>query len=462
MHVKIRYCFTLRIIALAVAMSAFTCGNCAAGASQDWDNTTAQKVWGLMQVWGTAKYNFAFFDQVPDLDWDTAVRTSIPRVLVADNKEEYYRRLNELTALLHDGHTLVIAPSLTNGENDNPPVEFQVVENTILLVRTGDTEEIHTQGIRAGMELVAVGDIPAREYLEQNALRYYPGSTTQNGEAFGMFLFLRGPKNSTIQLTLKDSAGHTRTVMLTRNSLDRTGTPFKLRIRDFSPLIESKMLGDRIAYLRLATFDFEQIVDDFNAELDKLDLDGLNGMILDLRYNLGGDDTNAYPIVSRLIDRPVIGSTWTTRKYLPAFASWGQPEETYQGDTVRIEPSTRRRYTGPLIVLTGPNTMSTSEDFLVPLDYSGRTILIGEATAGTTGNPVSVPLPGGAILRVCSKRDFYPDGGQFVGRGIEPDITVHPSVAGIRANRDEVLGKAIEVLGNWDQYKAMTAYEKSL
>ena len=38
--------------------------------------------------------------------------------------------------------------------------------------------------------------------------------------------------------------------------------------------------------------------------------------------------------------------------------------------------------------------MSTSEDFLVPLDYSGRALLIGEATAGTTGNLVSVPLPG--------------------------------------------------------------------
>ena len=104
--------------------------------------------------------------------------------------------------------------------------------------------------------------------------------------------------------------------------------------------------------------------------------------------------------------------------------------------------------------------MSTSEDFLVPLDYSGRALLIGETTAGTTGNPVNVRLPGGAILRVCSKRDSYPDGSQFVGRGIEPDITVHPTVAGIRANRDEVLEKAVEVFGNWDKYKAMTKYKK--
>lgn len=276
-----------------------------------------------------------------------------------------------------------------------------------------------------------------------------------------MFLLLNGPKNSTVKLTLKDTADRTRKVTLTRNSLNRDGTSFKHRIFDFSPLVESKMLDDDIAYFRLATFDVERIVEDFDIALDKLDLDEIHGMILDLRYNIGGDDTNAYPIVSRLVDRTVMGSRWSTREYRPAFASWGQPEESYQGDTLEIEPARGKRYTGPLVILTGPNTMSTSEDFLVPLDYSGRALLIGEATAGTTGNPVDVPLPGGAILKVCSKRDVYPDGAEFVGRGIEPDIVVHPSVAGIRANRDEALEKAIEVLGDWDQYKAMTAYKKA-
>jgi len=462
MHIKIGPIPAGGAIALAAAMSfAFPRTYCAAQASRDWDNTPAQKIWGLMKVWGNVKYNFAFFDQVPDLDWDAAIQAATPRVLASENSEEYHRRLGELTALLHDGHTIVLSPSLVNGENDNPPVELQVVEDAILLVRIGDTEEIRAQGIRAGMELIAVEGIPAREYLEQNALSYYSGSTPQNGEAFGMFLLLNGPKNSTVRLTLKHRDGQARTVTLTRNSLERNGTSFKYRIFDYSRLVELKMLHDRIAYFRLSTFDDERIVEEFYAELDKLDLDGLKGMIIDLRFNMGGDDTNAYPLISRLIDRPVLGSTWSTREYLPAFASWGQPERSYQGDTVRIEPSTQARYTEPLIVLTGPNTMSTSEDFLVPLDYSGRALLVGEATAGTTGNPVNFLLPGGAILRVCSKRDTYPDGSQFVGRGIEPDITVHPSVAGIRANRDEVLEKAIEVLDRWDHYEAMAEYERS-
>jgi carboxyl-terminal processing protease len=113
------------------------------------------------------------------------------------------------------------------------------------------------------------------------------------------------------------------------------------------------------------------------------------------------------------------------------------------------------------VILTAPNTLSTAEDFLVPLDYAGRALLVGEPTAGSTGDPVNVRLPGGAILRVRSKRDTYPDGRELVGRGIEPDIVVHPTVAGIRANRDEVLEKAIEVLGHWGRYAALAAYGKT-
>ena len=130
-----------------------------------------------------------------------------------------------------------------------------------------------------------------------------------------------------------------------------------------------------------------------------------------------------------------------------------EAETPLQGDTVQIEPAQGTRYSGPLVILTGPNTMSTSEDFIVPLDFSGRALLIGEPTAGTTGNPVNVLLPGGAVLRVCSLWSTYPDGREFVSRGIEPDIVVRPTLAGLRADRDEVLEKALEVLGNWDTHR---------
>jgi hypothetical protein len=89
--------------------------------------TENEMIWGLMQVWAETKFNFAYFDQVPDLEWDKEVQRSIPKVLSAKDRIEYYQILRELVARLDDGHTFVMPPEAIWGRYDNPPVEFQMV-----------------------------------------------------------------------------------------------------------------------------------------------------------------------------------------------------------------------------------------------------------------------------------------------------------------------------------------------
>jgi C-terminal processing protease CtpA/Prc len=63
-----------------------------------------------------------------------------------------------------------------------------------------------------------------------------------------------------------------------------------------------------------------------------------------------------------------------------------------------------------------------------------------------TGQPLVFPLPEGGLARVCTKRDTYPDGHEFVGVGVQPDRLVHPTLADFRAGRDPVLEAALEEL----------------
>jgi hypothetical protein len=100
-----------------------------------------QKLWGLMQVWSSAKYNFVYFDRVPDLDWDAEVQAAIPRIISANTTDDYYLILRELAAKLNDGHAMIMPPGAMNGQSDFPPVEFQMIENKIILARVGDNEE---------------------------------------------------------------------------------------------------------------------------------------------------------------------------------------------------------------------------------------------------------------------------------------------------------------------------------
>ena len=71
-------------------------------------------------------------------------------------------------------------------------------------------------------------------------------------------------------------------------------------------------------------------------------------------------------------------------------------------------------------MLIGPQTFSAAEDFLVSFDVLKRGVIVGEASGGSTGQPMFMSLPGGGQGRICVKRDTYPDGTAFVGKGIAP------------------------------------------
>jgi C-terminal processing protease CtpA/Prc len=111
-----------------------------------------------------------------------------------------------------------------------------------------------------------------------------------------------------------------------------------------------------------------------------------------------------------------------------------------------VPPDPKRHYSKPVLVLTSAATYSAAEDFAVAFDGMQRGSLVGEATGGSTGQPLFIKLPGGGGARICTKQDTYPDGRAFVGIGVQPQHIVKPTVEGVRAGRDEVLEAALATL----------------
>jgi len=67
------------------------------GKSQ-WTGSVEQRLLGLMTIWSEAKFNFPYFDRIPDIDWDAKVQEFIPRVMKADGLDKYYDVLMEFAA----------------------------------------------------------------------------------------------------------------------------------------------------------------------------------------------------------------------------------------------------------------------------------------------------------------------------------------------------------------------------
>jgi C-terminal processing protease CtpA/Prc len=95
-------------------------------------------------------------------------------------------------------------------------------------------------------------------------------------------------------------------------------------------------------------------------------------------------------------------------------------------------------------VLTSARTCSAAEDFLIPLRMSKRITIVGEPTCGSTGQPLHFTIYG-ATARVCTKWDRFPDGTEFVGTGVVPDVSATRSKRDVASGRDAVLETAIRL-----------------
>ena len=76
--------------------------------------------------------------------------------------------------------------------------------------------------------------------------------------------------------------------------------------------------------------------------------------------------------------------------------------------------------------------------------------------------PFFFDLPYGGEARICTKKDTYPDGKEFVGIGIKPDIEVSKSLSDYLENNDPVLEKAIEFLKDKNKRTENNSYNHYL
>jgi CubicO group peptidase (beta-lactamase class C family)/C-terminal processing protease CtpA/Prc len=399
-----------------------------------------EKVAGLSKFWSEVRFNFANFDLVPALDWDKLYLEYLPKVRQTKSTLEYYQALRELCAKLKDGHTGVYFPTeLTDETLARPLIATRLIEDKVIIRAVFD-EELKKEGIEPGLEIVEIDGTPVKQYAEQRVAPYQSASTRQdlNVRTFEYSL-LSGPAKESVELTLSDGRGS-----VFKKSLPRFTAAERVNLLPKNTPMEFKVLPGNIGYVALNGFDDQQVVQQFEAafaEIAKTD-----ALVIDIRNNGGGDSGLGYRILSSLTDKPFKTSRWRTRSYRPSFRAWGAPEDWHDGGRGERSPHGVKLYANPVVLLTSPRTYSAAEDFAVAFDVMRRGKIIGEATGGSTGQPLFFDLPGGGRARVCTKRDSYPDGREFVGYGVQPQVAVAQTVADFRANRDSVLEAALAEL----------------
>jgi len=414
--------------------------------------TDAEKIYGLTLFWQEVNYSFVYFDQVPDLNWDSTFKAFIPQVLATENTYDYYRTLQRFAALLNDGHTSVTMPQHYWDSLDRPKIGLLEMQERIYISNV-DTS---LKGvIPIGSEVIAVDKIPTAEYMATDVFPYYSSSTNHWLWYWCGFRMLAGRRDTEVELTYLTPARDTQVISMVRN---RAGLEWYPPLEYSKELTEFRWIEDSIAYVALNGFHDYKAVDEFEDYLSELK--SARGLIIDLRENGGGDTGIGARILSHFTTDTLVGSTWKTREHRGAHKAWGrfdtlsatenrayfEGKAWYNGSPYKHPPADSVILTYPVVILMNHSTASAAEDFLVMCDQLRNISLVGEPSNGSTGQPLQFDLPGGGRGHVCAKRDTYPDGRDFVGIGVQPDILVEPSPQDVFSDNDVILQRAVSHL----------------
>lgn len=247
-------------------------------------------------------------------------------------------------------------------------VQFQMIEDTLLVIQPVSGGPSQRVGILAGDRITAVDDtlIAGVKMSTEEIMRR-----------------LRGPKGTRVQLTVV-----------------RRGIPEPLLfpvVRDKIPihsLDAAHLLAPGIGYIRINRFA-QDTPKEFNAALKKLQEQGLRDLVLDLQGNGGGYLNAAIELANQLLpQRSLIVYTKGRADRRNDFYAHGG------GGFLQ----------GRLVVLVDEYSASASEIVTGAIQDHDRGVVVGRRTFGKGLVQRPIDLPDGSMIRLTVSRYYTPAG----------------------------------------------------
>jgi C-terminal processing protease CtpA/Prc len=397
-----------------------------------------EKLAGLSLVWSEAKYNFANFDLVPQLDWDARYMAFVPRVLATADTAGYYGELQRFIAGLNDGHSNVTPPSDIRTRMSRPPVYTRLIGNEVVIYLI-DSLKLLDDGLAVGQVIREIDGVETMEYAARRVTPFVASSTQQDREVRSFnFELLRGPKDTPVELTVEELDGGTRKI-----TVPRSGYSDEDDAVPFPGSFSWRWAADGVALIDARSFNDKEHLEAFREALPELMK--AEAWIFDIRLNGGGNSGVGFGMLEHITDQEFLVFAWRTRIYRPTLRAWQRDTAWawHDAGAETWESEAQPKFDGRVAVLTSARTYSAAEDFAIAFRQLDRGPIVGQTTGGSTGQPLHQPLPGGGSFRICTKRDTAGDGTEWIGIGIAPDITVNPTRASISSGEDPVLQRAI-------------------
>ena len=373
------------------------------------------RYWNIVEYWSPDR-------EIVGEDWNRVLADFIPRVALAKDFEAYQLEMMAMISMAHDGHS-----NLWSSLEARPPVGpcridagLRFVENQAVVVSTPGVSPL-----RPGDVITALDDMPVKRLVER-WIPYYAASNDAARMRDITHYMTRGACGDS-KVTVQRGG---LPITLTIKKVPFTKDDYGLAIHDL-PGPAFQLLSKDVAYLKLSS------VKTTEAKQYIRDASRTKGLIIDIRNY--PSEFMVFALGSLLAKQNVAFVRFTELDLSnPGAFHWAVVES--------LTPQSPH-YEGKVVVLVDETSMSQAEFTAMAFRACGA-IVLGSTTAGADGNISPFSLPGGLRTMISGLGVYYPDGSPTQRIGIVPDIEVKPTVAGVRAGRDEVLEAALrQILG---------------
>jgi C-terminal processing protease CtpA/Prc len=381
----------------------------------------------LYRYWNMIEY-FYPNKHLTNKNWNTVLREYIPRFINSEDELQYELASLQLIGELNDTHANLWGggDKITELRGRNfAPFRAEFIENKFVVTDYYNPEFSAVAKLKIGDIITHINGRTIQSIVD-SLKSYYPASNEAAMLRDISIDLLRCSQKTIYLKYISDNQISEQEMLLYERE--------KLNMYQWYKVNKGekcfKLLNTNIGYVTLANIREEDI-----AKI-KESFKNTKGIIIDIRN---------YP--STFV--PFTLGSYFVSKPTP-FVKFTQgdvdnPGEFTFSNSLKI-PGDKNHYQGKLVVLVNENSQSQAEYTAMAFRAGENTTIIGSTTAGADGNVSTILLPGGLRTMISGIGVYYPNGKETQRIGIVPDVTVKPTIEGIKNGRDEVIEKAIEII----------------
>lgn len=384
----------------------------------------------LYRYWNMIQYFFPY-KYLMDKDWSNTLKEYIPRFIDAKNELEYELAAIEIIGDVKDTHANIWKGHDKIGKQIvgtfRPPVYVKFIENKLVVTDYFKPEMQSKIGLKLGDVITKINGRLVETIVKEKSKIYPASNNPTRLRNMAEHILRSNPESITISYLRNNTEKTMKLPLYEKEEVnayrwyrpDPNGKSFKF-------------LSDDIGYVTLKNIKNEDI------DSIKKQFKNTKGIIVDIRN---------YPSAFVVYTLGAFFAEKTTPFAKITLPNIANPGEFIKGPEISVN-AVEENYKGKLVVLVNEITQSQAEFTAMALRVSKNTTIIGSTTAGADGNVSEINLPGGIGTFISGVGIYYPDGTETQRVGIVPDITVLPTIKGIREGRDELIEKAIEIINN--------------